>query len=209
MSLEPGMQKHRTLVVISCLWLAAAVMVTGCGSAEDTPEPTENDIYEARAAARRLGSALKTRLVAAMQEGGPQAGVAVCAEEAPDIARRLSAETGVTVGRTALRVRNPQNAPDPWERRQIETFMTQQQAGADPARLEASTINTGPDGTFFRWAKPILMDAPCTVCHGKAINSDLYADIKAIYPDDKATGFAPGEIRGIFTVKKKLSSKIQ
>jgi len=202
------MPKLSTMNII-CFSLAAAALLAGCGSAGDTPAPTETDTKEARAAARMLGGKLKARLLGAMQEGGPKAAVAVCAEEAPDIARRVSAATGVTVARTALRVRNPQNAPDPWERTQLETFLAQHRAGADPATLEASAITTGPGGTAFRWAKPILMDAPCTVCHGKAVDNDLYADIKAIYPDDMAIGFGPGEIRGIFTVRKPIPPTVE
>lgn len=44
---------------------------------------------------------------------------------APAMAERLSRASGAEVGRTALRVRNPANAPDAHERAVLERFVRQ------------------------------------------------------------------------------------
>jgi len=48
--------------------------------------------------------------------------------------------------------------------------------------------------------KAIPMRAePCLLCHG-APEPALKAEIDRLYPQDQATGFRPGELRGAFTV---------
>lgn len=186
--------------------ILAVACLAGCGG--DTPDPSEEatvseaTVNEARAAAGALGSRLKARLMAAMQEGGPQAAIGVCADEAPQIAREVSKETGFTVGRTALRVRNPENAPDAWETEQLEHFIEAVRAGAVIDELEVAEITQDQGETMFRWAKPIPLGPMCATCHGEAVSPDLLSEIEARYPDDAATGFAIGEVRGMFTVSQ-------
>ena len=111
----------------------------------------------------------------------------------------------MSVGRTALRVRNPENAPDEWERHQLEKFAAAIEDGVDPASIEyAEVVNAGEKKTF-RWMKPIMMDGPCQLCHGEEIADDVRAAILAFYPEDAATGFKFGEMRGAFTVEKPIS----
>ena len=74
--------------------------------------PASDWIEHSRQLALQLGSELKGELGKAMAAGGPVAAISVCRERAPAIAARLSRESGAAVGRTALRVRNPANAPD-------------------------------------------------------------------------------------------------
>ncbi|HPE48678.1 MAG TPA: DUF3365 domain-containing protein [Hyphomonas sp.] len=189
------------------LALLLAGVLAACGRPEPAapvanPTPTEQEIAGARDAASQLGSRLKARLMAAMSEGGPIAAIEVCAEEAPQIAQQVSEETGYRVGRTSLRVRNPANAPDAWEQEQLMSFMKDLQDGADPAGLEAAEIVTDGGREYFRWARPIMLEAPCATCHGQSVSPEILAEIKARYPDDTATGFAVGDLRGMFTVSK-------
>ena len=49
-----------------------------------------------------------------------------------------------------------------------------------------------------RVALPIPMDAPCLVCHGapEAIPDAVRSVLTERYPDDAATGYQAGELRG-------------
>ena len=142
-------------------------------------------------------------LMAAMQAGGPEAAIAVCSERAPAIARQVSDQSGYEVSRTALRTRNDANAPDAWEAEGLEIFEAALASGASPSVMERSEIvRTEEGGAEFRWMKPILMDEPCTVCHGTQVNESLQASIASLYPDDEATGFEVGQLRGAFSVRK-------
>ena len=44
----------------------------------------------------------------------------------------------------------------------------------------------------------------CLQCHGEAIAPPVAEKISALYPDDKATGFREGDIRGAFVVIRKI-----
>lgn len=112
---------------------------------------------------------------------------------------------GLTVRRTALKVRNPDNAPDDFERRVLEDFAVRIAAGTPPGSLEHSEIVTSDGGRRLRFMKPIVMaEKPCAVCHGDALADDVKAKITSLYPADQATGFKPGDLRGAFSVVQPL-----
>ncbi len=135
----------------------------------------------------------------AMQAGGPAKAVEACRLSAPQIAAEHS-KSPWTVGRTALKVRNPANAPDAWERRVLELFAARAQAGEPLANLvHAETV----DGEF-RMMKAIATGEPCLACHGKQIEPALAAVIDVGYPHDEARGFALGELRGAFTLRRTV-----
>ncbi len=141
---------------------------------------------------------LKERLVQAMQADGPAAAVSVCAREAPAIALRVSDELGAAVSRTALRYRNPDNAPVPWQADLMNDFAARMKAGEDGAAMEH--FATMPDGGA-RYVKPIVTAPVCLACHGELQPGPLADAIARYYPADEATGFVAGELRGVFVVE--------
>ena len=56
----------------------------------------------------------------------------------------------------------------------------------------------------FRYAKAIPTGQVCVVCHGVKIAPSIMQKIHEYYPQDAATGFKPGDIRGMFSFKKAL-----
>jgi len=184
---------------------AGAILLGNAASAQ--PDPAQ--VSKARAAVKEMGESLKRELLAALAAGGAQAAIGVCKTIAPALAEKTGAARGMTVGRTALRLRNPANAPDDWERSVLEDFARQIKAGADPAGLEhAETVVTATGASTFRYMKAIPMSAvPCLTCHG-APEPALKAEILRIYPQDRATGFAPGDLRGAFTVSMPASAPV-
>ncbi len=187
---------------------AALLALSACAREAAPDEAPAPELTEtARAATGALGERLKARLVETIAGEGPIAAVAVCNLEAPEIAGAVSAETGMQVGRTALRLRNPDNAPDAFERAAMEMFREKLEDGADPASLEIAEIVDAPDGKTFRYMKPIMTGAPCVLCHGTDVSEELRTAILERYPGDRATGFAPGEMRGAFTVSKTLAAE--
>lgn len=188
--------RQATVVFAACMLIGVPVAAQAPGQA-----PNQAQVARARAAAKELGQKLKSQLVAAIQSGGPQAAIGVCRTIAPALSQDIGAESAMKVGRTALRVRNPANAPDDWERTVLEEFAAKIKAGADPARLErAETFADASGANTFRYMKAIPMAAkPCLTCHGVPEPS-LKAEIERLYPQDQATGFKLGELRGAFTV---------
>jgi hypothetical protein len=149
-----------------------------------TPEQT----LQARHAALsrdQLMSRLMEELTAAIDAGGPDAAIEVCHRRAPEIADAVADENGVEIGRTSFRLRNPRNSPPSW----AEGLVTERRS--EPAFLE------GPDGSLAA-LYPIRLKAGCTMCHGTdaEIPDEVAARLAELYPDDRATGFAEGDLRG-------------
>jgi hypothetical protein len=161
------------------------------------PDPR---IADGRAAAQELGGALKSVLLAAIEAGGPVSAISVCNAKAPQIAGVISTRRGVEVGRTALKVRNPANAPDTWERGVLERFEQERADGAAVDTLEFAETVATDEGEVLRYMKAIPTGEVCLTCHGSELAPAVRERIAELYPDDQATGFSAGDIRGAFTV---------
>jgi len=164
------------------------------------PAPDTAWVDQSRQLAMQLGGQLKSELTKAIAEGGPIAAINVCYLRAPEIAAQLSQASGARVGRTALRVRNPSNAPDDLERSVLEQFATDLGSGPIDRPLEAVFEIRRGDAVERRYMRAIPTDALCLTCHGKTIAPDLAAAIARDYPKDQATGFEQGQLRGAFSV---------
>ncbi|TKB49398.1 DUF3365 domain-containing protein [Ferrimonas sediminicola] len=149
----------------------------------------------------QFGATLKPSLKAAMQSGGPRAAVEVCASQAPLIAARLSQQSGWRLSRVSLKPRNGATAvADPWEAQVLAGFEAQLAAGADAAALVTEKHGPGE----FRLMKGIVIDKVCLQCHGEQIDPGVLEAIRRHYPDDQATGYQLGELRGGFSVSRRL-----
>ncbi len=151
---------------------------------------------------------LKGELVRGMKAGGPPAAVAVCNSVAPSIAEKHSQDSGWDVARTSLKLRNPGNAPDAWETQVLMQFEERRAKGEGPDTLAYAEVVEEGDGKHFRFMKGIVMPPlekmPCLKCHGENIDSATAARIDELYPQDQARGYQAGQVRGAFTLKKKL-----
>lgn len=161
-------------------------------------ETTDNDLreVESRKVIKEFGGKLVKELKQAIKEGGPENAIKVCNIEAPKMATALSEKYNWQIGRTALKTRNPNNAPDAWEQVVLEQFEQRKQNGEKIKTLEyAETTDAG-----YRYMKAIPTKGLCLACHGENISEALKATLVELYPQDKATGFKAGDIRGAFTV---------
>lgn len=184
-------------------------LLTGCALAALSQFPAaaapETDDWAARsrALADQLTGQLKAELQQAMQSGGPVAAIEVCHSRAPEIAAQLGRESGARVGRTALRVRNPANAPDDLERKVLQQFADELAAAKPPlpGPPEAVFELRTPRGIEHHYMRAIPMQSLCVTCHGKTIAPEIAAAIGGKYPEDAATGFETGDLRGAVTVR--------
>jgi uncharacterized low-complexity protein len=151
-----------------------------------------------------LGSNLKGELMTAMKAGGPVEALTVCNEKAPEISKQISAQNNMVISRTSLKNRSADNAPTEWETNVLQDFETRKANGEDLKTMAYSEIVEHDGKQEFRFMKAIPTDAACLVCHGENIAPVIQEKIQALYPDDKATGFSEGDIRGAFVVTKSL-----
>ncbi|HRQ73561.1 MAG TPA: DUF3365 domain-containing protein, partial [Phycisphaerales bacterium] len=149
----------------------------------------------------RLARVLIDELQRAIAEGGPAHALQVCRDAAESIRIDVSASEGVDIRRTSLRVRNPANAPDSWERATLESW-------ADPAGTPAtrSTVVESAGVVELRWMRPIMLIDLCVNCHGAPdrLAPGVSEALARFYPYDEATGFNTGDLRGGFSARVPL-----
>jgi len=156
---------------------------------------------EAITIVKQFGGTLKPQLKKALAEGGVQQAIKVCSLQAPAIAKNLSMSTQWQVKRVSLKARNHQNAtPNAWEKSILEEFNQRQQQG-EAAKKMAKAVLVEDE---FRFMKAQGTAPLCLTCHGRELTAETNAALKDYYPQDQATGYSLGEIRGAFSLTKKL-----
>jgi hypothetical protein len=134
---------------------------------------------------------LQQALKAGMAEGPVQA-VTACQAKAPSIAAAHS-QGAVRMGRTSDRLRNPANASPEWVEPILAAYL------ADAPDLAPRSVEIAPGRMGY--VEPILLQPMCETCHGTRIAADVAERITALYPEDAATGFEVGDVRGVFYVE--------
>lgn len=104
-------------------------------------------------------------------------------------AAEIGRENGWVVRQIAERYRNPANAPDPPAGELLARFEAQPSLDSVWVRSEAPG---------WRYLRRITVEATCLHCHGAADERPAFIEIG--YPDDRAHGFIPGELRGVYSV---------
>jgi hypothetical protein len=167
-------------------------------------EAMQANIDEGKGVLKAFFGDLKGELVKGMKEKGPVATISTCNTVAPQLAEAHSQMSGWSVGRTSLKVRNPENRADAWETAALEEFEARKDAGEDPKKMIKAEVVEEKGRKVFRMMKAIPTAEVCTKCHGAELAEPVSAKLKELYPADKAVGFKPGDLRGAFTLKKPL-----
>ncbi len=175
---------------LASLAISAALLCACSGPSADAPE-TVDPTAAGAALLKPFKSELMQALSAGMQDG-PAAAIDVCSRQAPAIARTLSVG-GVRMGRSSHKLRNPDNVPPDW----LAPVLADYASGA--AALEPRTVDLGAGRHGY--AEPIITQPMCLTCHGTDIDAGVQAQLAEDYPGDQATGFAAGDLRGVFWVE--------
>lgn len=187
-----------TGVVLMLVAMASGLVpAIAVGNGDGDMAAESSRLTQGRELTRQFQQRLKAELQAAIAQGGPVGAIAACRERAPAIAAELSAASGALVSRTALRVRNPANAPLPWQRVVLLRFQERLAAGEAADGLESLETLPGKGG---RYMKAIPTGPLCLTCHGSNLAADVQAALRSMYPEDAATGFSVGDLRGAFSV---------
>ena len=201
----------RLLAVVCCL------VCVGCGPSTTTEAPAVSaDSRTADAEATSLSDSkplagrsqalaakdalfekLSTRLVQVMSASGPAAAIEVCSQEARSIAETVGREQGVKIGRTSFRLRNSDNQPPAWAREFVDQRMD------TPQFLR---LDSGDTAALL----PIKLQPQCLACHGQAdeLAPGVADKLAALYPNDAATGFAAGDLRGWFWIEVPVQESL-
>lgn len=189
----------KQIVIFVYLLLTPQLMATESNNEVDIKTLNE----EARGLVKRFASILKPSLKEALQTSGPVGAIKVCSEIAPKVARTISDNSGWSVKRVSLKTRNAQMAkPDDWERTVLQYFDIRQTNGEDVSPMMHSEII----GDDFRFMKAQGVEPVCLTCHGSEIKPGVQKALKEYYPNDLATGYQAGQVRGAFSLTKQLRS---
>ena len=182
--------------------LLLVILAMDCSAGQQSGD--DSDVAAAKTAIKEFAGALQTELKAAMQAGGAVAAIGVCNTQAMPITARVAADHGLLLSRVSLKNRNPENAPNTWQTAVLEDFEEQKLAGKDPGSLAWSETTSTGDGREFRFMKAIPTAGICLKCHGANLAPEVGSMLSELYPEDLATGFKEGDIRGAFVATRTL-----
>ena len=188
--------------LLAALALASTPMLAQAESAA-TPE----QMQATRAVTGELLKTLSGKLQESMKANGPAGSITVCKTIAPQIALGLADRTGWKITRVGTRVRNVDlGTPNVWQHKALGHLNADLKSGAKPETLEWSEVVTENGKPTLHYAKAIVLQTQCLACHGTAaqLAPGVADKLKAIYPHDQATGYAPGQLRGAVVISRPL-----
>jgi hypothetical protein len=185
--------RNASLFVLSLIALWSCAPNTPERQNEATASPGKDYAALGDSISLAARQALVGRLAAAIEAGGPGHAALFCSENATALTDSLSRVYGVEIRRGAERNRNPDNALSQRETEVFEMF-----------RSDASLPNyvSSLDGYHVYYC-PIMTGMPlCLQCHGndQERHPEAMDVISRAYPNDRAVGFALGDLRGMWRI---------
>ncbi len=193
---------------LQATFLSLLLLALACGK-NATPElqkPTAEDVQFVRAAGDSISAvllkSLQGTLKQAIGEGDFVNAISVCNIQALPLTQKLTRWDGyrVRIKRVTGRTRNPANAPDAFEQKALDYF---QQAGEELPAFLVQKITAGGERVRFRYYKPLKVGGLCVNCHGpeEMLQPQVRETLQQLYPNDRATGYAIGDFRGLVRVE--------
>jgi len=149
---------------------------------------------------KTLGGKLKKEL----KTNGPVAALKYCSTNAYTLTQQVSDKyKKMSVKRISLKPRNPANTPSKDEAVILQAMQDMQKVGVRPKKVIQEK-----DGKIYVYKPLLIGKKACLICHGDLSKRPKLAQaIKEIYPNDKATGYKMGDLRGAIVVEMPLKKK--
>lgn len=173
------------------------ITATSCSKSLSDKEKKEYTIT-GKEIAEATATILVTNLSQKMKSGGVQEAVPFCNTMALPLTEEIEKKYDVTIKRTSLFIRNEENKPNEAE---IIILNQYKKSLANNETLEPIIHMDNSDNPHFY--APIVLQKKCLACHGafgKEVTKQTDSIIKSYYPNDKATGFKEGDLRGIWSI---------
>ncbi len=181
----------------SVLLITGMCALGACSQGEMSPPEEAEFLRQSEELTARFQSELQMELSTALSEVGHVGAIGVCQSAAAAIGERLSEGSGLAVSRIARRNRNAGNGISP----DLKPLYSELEASPMQDGSPRSVHGTVGERLVYLRAIPML-EQPCSTCHGSNIDPALSEVISQSYPDDRAVGFEPGELRGAFLVEQ-------
>jgi hypothetical protein len=193
------MKRKQTVIFLAILSL---LIITGCGEMQPkkslSPEQQAEYISMGKKITMQSFKALSSEVMQAIDAGGVEHAVSYCQVQANPLIDSLSKSYKADIHRVSDKFRNPANKPDALDAKIILTYRQQLEDGRE---LQPHLEYTGDKIIFY---SPIIIPNPlCLQCHGEAgstMQQQTFDYIKTRYPEDMATGYKLGDLRGVWKI---------
>ena len=160
--------------------------------------PSKDYVALGKEIAQGTFKALSGKLKAQIMEGGVDQALPFCNANAIPITDSLSKVYDAKIERVALDYRNPKNKVIGYDENVYHEYTEELGNG----KMVKPKLHTNENGQTVFYA-PIVLKSQCVVCHGTPIDEiseSTLAKINELYPEDNATGFAEGDLRGLWKI---------
>jgi hypothetical protein len=143
---------------------------------------------------------LGKNLMGAIMESGTAHALTFCNVQAMPLTDSMSKVHNATITRVSDKPRNPKNVANAKELEQIEYYKGLVAEGKTGKDIQP---NVEMEGNQVHFYYPILTNEMCLQCHGvknEVVQPETLAMLSELYPEDKATGYGDGEVRGIWSI---------
>ena len=164
------------------------------------PEIQQVVVQRGKAIASETFGLLSTNLQTAIQSGGVSNALPFCSLAASPLTASMAEKHGVTLKRVTHKARNPAAKANDTELAVLQSFASALAASTNSPPPFATNLIAG-QATFF--APIVLNNELCLKCHGapgQDISAENLAIIRQHYPQDEATGFQLGQLRGAWRI---------
>ena len=147
---------------------------------------------------------LGKNLMKAINEKGAEGALAFCNEKAYPLTDSMAQVLKASIKRVSDKPRNKNNLANGNEAAHIKAFKKTLSKGEQPKPV-IMEINGKMVGHYA-----IITNKMCLQCHGtinKEILPQTYSRINTLYPDDKATGYAENQVRGLWVIEMEKNMK--
>ena len=167
----------------------------------------EENLQKSRDVIKELHKALSKELIAGIKAGGIEKAINYCHQSAKKITDSFKTDKQ-SIRRISLKYRNSENKPAPYEAEKLKQLAQDHKKGN--FQTEYYEIIEKDNVKYFRYFSPILIQPPCLSCHGKKekLSPNILKALEKKYPDDKATGYKSGDLRGSFSVIIKQQNNL-
>ncbi len=185
---------------ILSLFAITTLLFSSCQKDLTTKEKEEY-IVKGKEIAQNTVKKLGGNLMQQMKKGGPKQAIPFCNTAANPLTKEVADKYQVSIKRTSHKIRNEDNNPNATE----TAILNQYLASLSKGEKLKPIVSKDKEGNVHFYA-PMKLEAKCLACHGtvgKEVSVKTDSLIKSLYPNDKATGFKVGDLRGIVNITFK------
>ncbi len=172
----------------------------GCNTATKLSKEAQNEYLAlGKEITQKTFKLLSRNLMTQMKQGGPPQALPFCNSQAILLTDKIAGQEHVRIKRVSKLFRNGNNKPSKIEIGIIEDYEIKKLQG----NLLAPVLLSRPSGEPQFYA-PIIINSKCLVCHGvvgEQVSKTTDSLIKTLYPNDLATGYKVGDLRGIWSIQ--------